>query len=79
MNALPVLGALLVILLILAIPAVAREVRNRQLAVAARRGDAASAWTMVQDGAIDLSIPVPASETSARLREPARARSRRAA
>jgi transglutaminase-like putative cysteine protease/multidrug transporter EmrE-like cation transporter len=62
-NALPVLGALLVIMLILAIPAVAREVRNRQLAVAARRGDAASAWTMVQDGAIDLSIPVPASET----------------
>ncbi len=62
-NALPVLGALLVIMLILAIPAVAREVRNRQLAVAARRGDAASAWTMVQDAAIDLSIPVPASET----------------
>jgi len=62
-NALPVLGALLVILLILAIPAAAREVRNRQLAVAARRGDSASAWTMVQDAAIDLSIPVPSSET----------------
>jgi transglutaminase-like putative cysteine protease len=62
-NAMPVLGALLVILLILSIPAVAREVRNRQLAAAARRGDTASAWTMVQDAAIDLSIPVPASET----------------
>jgi hypothetical protein len=62
-NLLPVLSVLLVILLILAMPGVAREVRNRQLAVAARRGDAASAWTMVQDGAIDLSIPVPSSET----------------
>ena len=26
-------------------------------------GDAASAWTIVQDAAIDLAIPVPASET----------------
>jgi hypothetical protein len=62
-SALPVLGALLAILLILAIPAVARELRNRQLAAASRRGDAAAAWTMVQDAAIDVAIPVPASES----------------
>jgi hypothetical protein len=42
---------------------VARELRNRQLAAAARRGDAAAAWTMVQDAAIDVAIPVPASES----------------
>ncbi len=62
-NAFPMLGALLGILVLLMIPAVARELRNRQLANAARAGDTAAAWRMVQDAAIDVSIAVPASES----------------
>lgn len=59
----PILGALFGILIILAIPALARELRNRQLAAAARTGNAAAAWKMVQDAAIDVSIAVPDSES----------------
>ena len=62
-NPLPTLGVILGILFVLAIPALAREVRRRQLAAAADAGDAAAAWRMVQDAAIDLAVPVPASET----------------
>ena len=63
LNLLPALGVLLGILVILIIPALMREVRGRQLAAAARTGDAAAAWIMVQDAAIDVSIPVPSSES----------------
>ncbi|GAA1968134.1 DUF3488 and transglutaminase-like domain-containing protein [Microbacterium deminutum] len=62
-NPWPSLSIVFGILLLLALPAVARNVRNRQLAAAARAGDTASAWTIVQDAAIDLAIPVAASET----------------
>jgi len=62
-NPLPALGAVLAILVLLAIPMLARELRNRQYATSARRGDAASAWRMVQDAAIDVSIAVPPSES----------------
>jgi transglutaminase-like putative cysteine protease len=62
-SALPGVSILLGILFLLAVPAIARNVRTRQLAATARSGDAASAWTLVQDAAIDLAIPVPASET----------------
>lgn len=62
-NAGPVLGALLAIIFLLSIPAFARAMRHRQLAAAARAGDAASAWRMVQDAAIDVAIAVPASES----------------
>ncbi|WP_169580992.1 MULTISPECIES: DUF3488 and transglutaminase-like domain-containing protein [Microbacterium] len=62
-NPLPMLGVIMLILLVLALPFLVREVRRRQLTTSARGGDAASAWTMVQDAAIDVGIAVPASET----------------
>ncbi len=51
------------ILIALLVPALTREIRRRQLMVAARGGDAAAAWTSVQDVAIDIGVPVPGSET----------------
>ncbi|MFE7844122.1 transglutaminaseTgpA domain-containing protein [Microbacterium sp. NPDC057407] len=62
-NPLPALGVVLLVVLVLALPFLARELRRRQLTLAARSGDAASAWTMVQDAAIDVGITVPASES----------------
>ncbi|MDY0910732.1 DUF3488 and transglutaminase-like domain-containing protein [Microbacterium sp. CFBP9034] len=62
-NPLPALGVVLLILLVLALPFLVRQLRHRQLTVAARGGDAASAWTIVQDAAIDVGIAVPASES----------------
>jgi transglutaminase-like putative cysteine protease len=62
-NPLPTLGVVMLILLLLAVPFLVREVRRRQLEAAGRGGDAAAAWTIVQDAAIDVGIPVPASET----------------
>ncbi|KAA9107595.1 transglutaminaseTgpA domain-containing protein [Microbacterium rhizomatis] len=62
-NPLPAITAVLGILLALAIPGLIREIRRRQLLAAARSGDAAAAWMSVQDAAIDLGIPVPASES----------------
>ncbi|MHC2998818.1 hypothetical protein OB08_05600 [Microbacterium sp. HJ5] len=62
-NPLPVLGVIMLILLVLALPFLVRELRRRQLTAAARGGDAASAWTMVQDAAIDVGIAVPGSES----------------
>jgi hypothetical protein len=51
------------ILLALAIPALLRELRRRQMIASARTGDAAAGWLAVQDAAIDLGIDVPASES----------------
>ena len=62
-NPLPTLSVLLGILALLAIPAIAREVRRRQLLTAARNGDSAAAWMTVQDAAIDVGIAVPSSES----------------
>lgn len=62
-NPLPTLSALFAILLLLAVPAIVRDVRRRQLAAAAEAGDSAAAWITVQDAAIDVGIPVPASES----------------
>ncbi|MGN8551335.1 UNVERIFIED_CONTAM: DUF3488 and transglutaminase-like domain-containing protein [Microbacterium sp. SLM126] len=62
-NPLPTLGVILLILLVLALPFLVREVRRRQLTASGRGGDAAAAWTIVQDAAIDVGISVPASES----------------
>lgn len=62
-NPLPTVSVLLGILLLLAAPAIAREVRRRQLLTAAQNGDSAAAWTTVQDAAIDVGIAVPSSES----------------
>lgn len=62
-NPLPMLGVVLLVLLVLTLPYLVRELRRRQLTLAARGGDAASAWTLVLDAAIDVGIAVPASES----------------
>ncbi|HWL76119.1 DUF3488 and transglutaminase-like domain-containing protein [Microbacterium sp.] len=63
----PAATVVLGILFALAIPGLVREMRRRQLLAAARTGDAASAWTIVQDVAIDLGVSVPASESARSL------------
>jgi transglutaminase-like putative cysteine protease len=62
-DPLPALGVLLLAVLVLGLPFLLGQLRRRQLEVAARRGDVAAAWQSVQDAAIDLGIPVPASES----------------
>lgn len=59
----PLFGVVLLIVVLCALPFLARELRRRQQDAAARRGDAAAAWQAVQDAAIDVGIPVPASES----------------
>ncbi|HKP07789.1 MAG TPA: DUF3488 and transglutaminase-like domain-containing protein, partial [Microbacterium sp.] len=63
LNPLPILGVVAAVIVLLAIPFLIRELRRRQQDAAARSGDAAAAWQSVQEAAIDLGIPVPASET----------------
>ena len=62
-NPLPTFGAVLGVLAALAIPALIQGFRTRRLLSAARQGDAVAAWTVVQDAAIDLGIPAPASDS----------------
>jgi transglutaminase-like putative cysteine protease len=59
----PLFSVVLLFVLVCAVPCIARELRRRQQDAAARRGDAAAAWQSVQDAAIDVGIPVPASES----------------
>ncbi len=61
--ALPALLITALILWVLVSPALVREVWRRRQLAAARAGDVGSAWTVVQDTAIDLGIPVPPSES----------------
>ncbi|NYF17618.1 transglutaminase-like putative cysteine protease [Microbacterium sp. AK009] len=62
-DALPAVTVILAVLVVLAIPLLVRDVRRRQQLSAARAGDAAAAWAVVQDTAIDLGIPSPISES----------------
>ena len=62
-DPLPLLGIVTAVVVLLSLPFLARELRRRRLDAAARAGDAAAAWQSVQDAAIDVAIPVPASET----------------
>ena len=62
-NPLPAFGMVIAVLAALAIPALIQGARTRRLLGAARSGDAVAAWTVVQDAAIDLGIPVPASDS----------------
>jgi transglutaminase-like putative cysteine protease len=64
LNPLPPLTLILSILFALAIPALIRDLRRRQMLTAARRDDAGAAWQTVQDAAIDLGIEVLASDTA---------------
>ena len=63
-SPLPSLTLILSILFALAIPALIRQLKRRQMLTAARGGDAGAAWVMVRDAAIDLGIEIPASETA---------------
>ncbi|WJL96246.1 DUF3488 and transglutaminase-like domain-containing protein [Microbacterium sp. ET2] len=62
-DALPAVTVVLAVLVVLAIPLIVRDLRRRQQLSAARSGDAAAAWAVVQDTAIDLGIPSPISES----------------
>lgn len=62
-DALPGVTIVLAVLAVLAIPLLLRDLRRRQQLAAARAGDAAAAWAVVQDTAIDLGLPSPSSET----------------
>ena len=63
LDPLPILGVVAAMIVLLALPFLIRELRRRQQDAAARGGDAAAAWQSVQEAAIDVGIPVPASET----------------
>ena len=60
-------GGIAVLLLLGAAPAVLRVLRRRSRGAAARAGDPVAAWTMVQDDAVDLGIPVPGGESPRRF------------
>ncbi|WP_349310249.1 DUF3488 and transglutaminase-like domain-containing protein [Microbacterium sp. MM2322] len=62
-SALPLVGIVAAVLLVLALPALVGLVFSRRRMSLARRGSAAAAWRLVQNAAIDLGIPVPASES----------------
>lgn len=63
LDPIPLLGIGTALVILLALPFLIRELRRRQQDAAARGGDAAAAWQSVQEAAIDIGIPVPASET----------------
>ncbi|MBW9111540.1 transglutaminase family protein [Microbacterium ureisolvens] len=63
LDPLPILGVVAAVVVLLALPFLIRELRRRQQDAAARSGDAAAAWQSVQEAAIDVGIPAPASET----------------
>ena len=63
LDPLPILGVVAAVIVLLSLPFLIRELRRRQQDAAARGGDAAAAWQSVQEAAIDVGIPVPASET----------------
>lgn len=63
MSAAPGLSIAAAVMVLLAIPALIRESRRRRQAAAAQRGHAGAAWRLVQETAIDLGIPLPASES----------------
>lgn len=63
LDPLPIMGVVAAVIVLLSLPFLIRELRRRQQDAAARGGDAAAAWQSVQEAAIDVGIPVPASET----------------
>ncbi|WP_322411587.1 DUF3488 and transglutaminase-like domain-containing protein [Microbacterium invictum] len=62
-DALPTVAVVFAVLVVLGIPLLVRDLRRRQQVSGARAGDAAAAWAVVQDTAIDLGIPSPVSES----------------
>ena len=62
-DPIPVLGLVVGLIVVLALPLLLGGLRRRQHDAAARTGDAAAAWQSVQEAAIDVGIAVPASES----------------
>ncbi|GAA1852812.1 transglutaminaseTgpA domain-containing protein [Microbacterium koreense] len=62
-SPLPTITVMFGILLLLALPGLIRETQRRRALTAARNGDSAAAWMIVQDAAIDAGIDAPASES----------------
>lgn len=60
---LPWIAGALGVLALLAVPAAVMLVRRRGLLESARGGDAGAAWRYLQEGAIDLGIPVSGDES----------------
>ncbi|MFG6403674.1 DUF3488 and DUF4129 domain-containing transglutaminase family protein [Microbacterium sp. P04] len=59
----PALLALVAALALVSVPGIVGALRRRRRRAEARGGDAAAAWLAVQERAVDLGIPVPASES----------------
>lgn len=59
----PLLAVLGIAVVVLGTPMLVRWSRRRWLAGRARRGEAAAAWRMLQDAAIDQGVAVPAAES----------------
>ncbi|MDE0546034.1 DUF3488 and transglutaminase-like domain-containing protein [Microbacterium sp. C7(2022)] len=59
----PMFGMIAAIVVLLAAPGVIHVLRRRGLISASREGDAAAAWALVQNTAIDVGVSVPASES----------------
>lgn len=62
-NLLPGVAALGALLVVFGAPALVHALRVRSLRRRAREGSAAAGWRLTQDAAIDLGIPVPATES----------------
>lgn len=56
-------------ILLLAAPALVHALRRRRRLILAARGDASAAWLFVEEAAIDLGLPVPASASPRALAE----------
>ncbi|MFG6491144.1 transglutaminaseTgpA domain-containing protein [Microbacterium sp. P03] len=63
-SPLPTMLVLSGILVALLIPGLLAALRRRVLHSRSRRGDVLAAWTSIQDIAIDIGIPAPASESA---------------
>ena len=59
----PYLTGVAIALILVSAPFLLRTLRRRMLARRAGAGDVVAAWRMVQEAAIDLGVPVPASES----------------
>jgi transglutaminase-like putative cysteine protease len=59
----PYLTGVAIALILVSAPFLLRTLRRRMLARRAGAGDVVVAWRMVQEAAIDLGVPVPASES----------------
>ncbi|MDY0827616.1 DUF3488 and transglutaminase-like domain-containing protein [Microbacterium sp. BG28] len=65
----PAVWVTIAAILLLAAPALAHALRGRRRLLLGARGDASAAWLFVEEAAIDLGLPVPASASPRALAE----------